>query len=143
MTLILKSDKKATSSLGNINGINGVQDWSMFLDFENEIYATKSGGVTTTNYALTDVVEASRANLTGAPISISKSAVESQISSTTAIRTALLKNGRFGLLTEDLNTNYFLNSATPGNQTATLPASLLKIIASCEGTGSLTIKAIF
>ena len=139
MTLILKSDKKATASLGNINGINGPQDWSMFLDFEKESYATKRGGVTTTNYALTDVVEASRANLAGAPISISKSGVESKISSTTAIRTALLKNGRFGLLAEDLNFNYFLNSATPANQTVTLPASLLKITASCEGTGSLTI----
>lgn len=143
MTLILKSDKKATASLGNINGINGTQDWSMFFDFENEIYATKQAGLLKQDYKLADVVEASRVNLNGAPISISKDGTEKAVTSTTEIRTALLKNGRFGLLAEDLNTNYFLNSATPANQTVTLPASSVRIVASCEGSGSLTITGDF
>ena len=143
MTLILKSDKKATASLGNINGIKGSQDWAMFFDFENEHYATKQAGVLKQDYELTDVVEASRQNLNGAPISISKYGIEKAVTSTTEIRTALLKNGRFGLLAEDLNTNFFLNSSTPANQSITLPASAVRIVASCEGTGSLTITGDF
>ena len=139
MTLILKSDKKATASLGNINGIKGPQDWTMFFDFENEHYATKQAGVLKQDYKLADVVEATRVNMAGSPITISKDGTEKAVTSTTEIRTALLKNGRFGLLAEDLNTNYFLNSATPANQTVTLPASSVRIVASCEGSGSLTI----
>ena len=143
MTLILKSDKKATASLGNINGINGPQDWAMFLDFENELYATKQAGLLKQDYKLTDVVEASRQSLSGSPISISKDGVEKVVASTTEIRTALLKNGRFGLLAEDLNTNFFLNSSTPATQTIVMPASAVRIVASCEGTGSLTITGDF
>lgn len=143
MTLILKSDKKATASLGNINGIKGSQDWAMFFDFENEHYATKQAGVLKQDYELTDVVEASRANLIGAPISISKNGTEKAVTSTTEIRTALLKNGRFGLLAEDLNTNFFLNSSTPATQTIVMPAAATKIVASCEGSGSLTITGDF
>ena len=139
MTLILKSDKKATASLGNINGINGAQDWAMFFDFENEIYATKKLGLSKQDYKLADVVEATRQNLNGTPISISKDGTERVVTSTTEIRTALLKNGRFGLLAEDLNTNFFLNSSAPATQTIVMPASLVRIVASCEGTGSLTI----
>ena len=143
MTLILKSDKKATASLGNINGIKGSQDWAMFFDFENEHYATKQAGVLKQDYKLADVVEATRANLIGAPISISKDGVEKAVTSTTEIRTALLKNGRFGLLAEDLNTNFFLNSSTPATQTIVMPASGVRIVASCEGSGTLTITGDF
>ena len=139
MTLILKSDKKATASLGNINGIVGLQDWAMFFDFENELYATKQAGLLKQDYKLADVVEATRASMNGAPISISKDGVEKAVTSTTEIRTALLKNGRFGLLAEDLNTNFFLNSSAPATQTVVMPASAVKIVASCEGAGSLTI----
>lgn len=139
MTVIIKSDKKATVSMGNVNGINGPQDWSMFFDFENELYATKQAGLLKQDYKLADVVEASRQNLSGNPISIAKDGVEKAVTSTTEIRTALLKNGRFGLLAEDVNENFFLNSSAPATQTIVMPASSVKIIASCEGTGSLTI----
>lgn len=139
MTVIIKSDKKATVSMGNVNGINGPQDWAMFLDFENELYATKRAGLLKQDYKLTDVVEASRQNLSGAPISISKDGVEKAVTSTTEIRTALLKNGRFGLLAEDVNENFFLNSSAPATQTIVMTASVTRIIASCEGAGSLTI----
>ena len=143
MTVIIKSDKKATVSMGNVNGIKGPQDWSMFFDFENELYATKQAGLLEQNYKLVDVVEATRPNLIVAPISISKDGVEKVVASTTEIRTALLKNGRFGLLAEDLNTNFFLNSSTPATQTIVMPASGVRIVASCEGTGSLTITGGF
>lgn len=139
MTLILKSDKTATVSMGNVNGISGPQDWAMFFDFENELYVTKQAGLLKQDYKLADVVEATRPNLNGAPISISKDGTEKTVASTTEIRTALLKNGRFGLLAEDINQNFFLNSSTPATQTIVMPASAVKIVASCEGTGSLTI----
>ena len=143
MTVIIKSDKKATVSMGNVNGIKGPQDWSMFFDFENELYATKQAGLLKQDYKLTDVVEASRQSLSGSPISISKDGVEKVVASTTEIRTALLKNGRFGLLAEDLNTNFFLNSSAPATQTIVMPASGVRIVASCEGSGSLTITGDF
>ena len=139
MTVIIKSDKKATVSMGNVNGINGPQDWAMFFDFENELYATKKAGLLKQDYKLADVVEASRESMGGAPISISKDGVEKAVTSTTEIRTALLKNGRFGLLAEDINQNFFLNSSAPATQTVVMPASAVRIVASCEGTGSLTI----
>ena len=139
MTLVLKSDKKATASLGNINGIKGPQDWAMFFDFENEIYATKKSGLLKQDYKLADVVEATRLSLAGSPITISKNGIEKAVTSTTEIRTALLKNGRFGLLVEDINQNFFINSNAPANQSITLPTSSVKIVASCEGSGSLTI----
>lgn len=139
MTVIIKSDKKATVSMGNVNGIKGPQNWSMFFDFENELYSTKKAGVLKQDYKLADVVEATRPNLNGAPISISKDGVEKAVTSTTEIRTALLKNGRFGLLSEDVNQNFFLNSSAPATQTVVMPASAVRIVASCEGTGSLTI----
>lgn len=139
MTVIIKSDKKATVSMGNVNGIKGSQDWSMFLDFENELYMTKKSGLLKQDYKLADVVEATRVNMAGAPISISKDGTEKAVTSTTEIRTALLKNGRFGLLAEDVNQNFFINSNAPANQSITLPASSVKIVASCEGSGSLTI----
>jgi len=139
MTLILKSDKTATVSMGNVNGIRGPQDWAMFFDFENELYATKKAGLLKQDYLLADVVEATRPNLNGAPISISKGGTEKTVASTTEIRTALLKNGRFGLLAEDINQNFFLNSSAPATQTVLMLASATKIVASCEGTGSLTI----
>ena len=88
---------------------------------------------------LADVVEVTRPNLTGAPISISKDGTEKAVTSTTEIRTALLKNGRFGLLAEDISQNFFLNSSTPATQTIVMPAAQTRIVASCEGTGSLTI----
>ena len=139
MTLVLKSDKKATVSLGNINGIKGHQDWTIFFDFENEYYATKQAGVLKEDYKLADVVEATRLSMAGSPITISKNGIEKVVTSTTEIRTALLKNGRFGLLVEDFNQNFFINSNTPANQSITLATSSVKIVASCEGSGSLTI----
>ena len=139
MSVIIKSDKKATASLGNINGLRGAQDWRMFFDFENEIYQTKQNDTINSNYALTDVVEASRSNLSGQPISIAKDGTERKISTVTDLRTALLKNGRFGLLVEEFATNYFLNSAAPVTQTITLSASAVGIIVSCEGSGSVTV----
>ncbi|MDM1765710.1 MULTISPECIES: hypothetical protein [unclassified Acinetobacter] len=140
MSVIIKSDKIATASLGNINGIKGAKDWSIFLDFENEVYSTKSNDVIKKDYLLSDVVEASRQNLNGAPISINKSGIERAITSTTEVRTALLKNGRFGLLSEDENDNFFLNSSAPATQTVTLPAAASRIAVSCEGAGSLTVN---
>lgn len=140
MTVILKSDVKASVSMGNINGINAPQDWSAFLDFENDIYSTKSGSIISNDYNINDVISASRPDLIGSPVTIDRYGNESTVSSLTQIRTALLKNGRFGLLSEDTTENFFINSSAPTTQTITLPASKVHLVAvSCEGTGSLTI----
>lgn len=140
MSVIIKSDKKASVSLGNINGIKGPQDWAMFLDFENEAYATQTSGIIKKDYLLGDVVEATRQNLNGAPISIDKNGIEKTITSTIDIRTALLRNGRYGILVEDTNENFFINSSSPASQTISMAAAATRIIVSCEGSGSITVN---
>ncbi|OAL80364.1 hypothetical protein [Acinetobacter terrae] len=139
MATVFKSDKVATVSMGNINGIKGPQDFALFLDFENGIYQSKSLGATNGNYTLTDVVEVTRSNLSGEPITVSKLGIEKKIASTTELRTMLLANGRFGVLQEDIRQNFFLNSSAPVTQTISVPAGLGKIIVSCVGTGSIVV----
>ena len=139
MATVFKSDKVATASMGNINGIKGPQDFALFLDFENGIYESKSNNTVNRNYSLTDVLEVTRSNLSGEPISVSKLGIEKKIASTTELRTMLLANGRFGVLQEDIRQNLFLNSAAPVTQTISVPAGSGKIIVSCVGTGSIVV----
>lgn len=139
MATVFKSDKVATASMGNINSIKGPQDFALFLDFENGIYESKSNNTVNRNYSLTDVLEVTRSNLSGEPISVSKLGIEKKITSTTELRTMLLANGRFGVLQEDIRQNLFLNSAAPVTQTISVPAGLGEIIVSCVGTGSIVV----
>ena len=139
MATVFKSDKVATASMGNINGIKGPQDFALFLDFENGIYESKSNNTVNRNYSLTDVLEVTRSNLSGEPISVSKQGVEKKITSTTELRTMLLANGRFGVLQEDIRQYLFLNSAAPVTQTISVPAGLGKIVVSCVGIGSVVV----
>lgn len=140
MALVLKSNQVATASLGNVNGIKGSQDWVIFLDFENEIYQTKSAGTISQNYSISDVVSVSRSNLAGNPITISRNGIEKNITSLTEIRTALLRNKHFGLLVEDLNENFFRNSDSPVTQVVSLPASTQPIVVSCIGSGQVVVS---
>ena len=140
MATVIRSDKKATVSMGNVNGIVGPQDFKLFLDFENEIYESKSNGAVNRNYSLTDVLEVTRSNLSGEPVSVSRDGVEKKITSASEIRTMLLPNGRFGVLQEDIRQNLFLNSSTPATQTISVPAGLGEIVVSCIGSGSLVVR---
>lgn len=138
MTVILKSDVAATASMGNINGIKAAQDWVAFLDFEGENLQTKKNGAHR-YWDINDVVQATRVNNSGNPISIDKRGNVSYVSRTDEVRTALLSSNRFGVLVEAPGINYFINSATPVTQTITIPASTNSIAVSCEGAGSLQV----
>lgn len=141
MTTIIRSDNalQGLSTLGNITGINAVNDWAAYLDFENMQFVTKLSGVTNREYKLDDIVEVSRPNLQGDPVTYDKSGRTSKVGSLTQVRTGLTSKGLFGVLTEDIKQNFFVNSVSPITQTITIPASSLNVIVSCIGSGNLVV----
>lgn len=137
MALLLKSDTVSTKNLGDADGVRGPKDWKVSYDFENEIYQERYNG------ELRNVPEATKfsntRNVNGTPKTKNKNGVVSNVL-TNEVRTWLTKDKRFGVLTEDARSNYFLNSSAPVTQTVSLPASANSIIVSCVGTGVVTVE---
>lgn len=142
MSTILKSNKVSSGeNLGNLNGILGSQDWSLFLDFSRDKYAKKISGVKT-ELSLTDALTAAHNFEIGAystPKTMSKDGVISDVSANNQIRTWRSSEGLFGLLIEARKVNKFTNSATPVEKTISVTAGL-RMAASCKGSGYLTIS---
>lgn len=138
MSLVLKSNKIATASLGNINGIRGTQDWFLFADFENQEY-TKKVNSERIGLGLLDVLNCtSNHDLGVQPITVDHYGNESIITARNQIRT-MSENGRFGVLVESSRQNYFRNSIAPETQVITLAASS-PILVWCEGLGSIVVS---
>lgn len=136
MAVLIISNIESTNNLGGENGLVGPQDWSLYLDFESAEFLERVNGVVQA-VPETAIVANSR-NTTGLPQTMNRDGVMSAAPQNT-VRYWKTKTGRFGILTEDARTNYFLNSAAPVTQTITLPASPSAIVVSCIGTGSVTI----
>lgn len=136
MALLIKSDTVSTKNLGNSDGLRGPQDWNVFYDFENEKYLERYNG------EIRNVPDATKIgnthNVNGTPKTKDRNGVVSN-SPANSIRTWLTKDGRFGALTEDARSNYFLNSNAPVTQAISLPASSNDIIVSCIGAGTITV----
>lgn len=138
MSLVLKSNKVATASLGNINGIRGTQDWFLFADFENQEYVKKVGG-NRVELDLLDVLNCtSNHNLATRPITVDRYGNESIITVPNQIRT-MREDGRFGVLVEASRANHFRNSIAPETQVITLAGSS-PILVSCTGSGSVVVS---
>lgn len=140
MTLILKSNAVSKNNLGKFGFTNGPTDFSLYLDFENEIYrqATESYFSRDINDV---VIKRPQAKMEIRPITIDKHGNQSQVSSLSQVRTAKLKNGRFGLLSEPGVRNIFINPASPANQTiSTGVVASGALVVTAEGTGSVTIS---
>lgn len=142
MSLVLKSNVIATASLGNLNGINGSQDWLYFADLENlNILKKVSGGIDSKD--ATDLfANAGTLNTLAQPITMTKLGAESFIADATDLRFLLDKTtGRYGLAAEsNIRANFISLSTAPANQTVTVPASSA-ICASVVGTGSMTLTS--
>lgn len=140
MSLVLKSNKVATASLGNINGIRGTQDWFLFADFENQEYVKKVSG-NRVKLDLLDVLNCTSAHdLATQPITVDSYGNESIITVPNQIRT-MREDGRFGVLVEASRSNHFRNSKAPATQVITLAGSS-PIIVSCTGSGSVVVSGV-
>lgn len=139
MSLVLKSNKLATQSLGNINGIVGSQDWSLFLDFENGEYTKKNDGVKTKLTENQILFCTSDKNLLTRPLTEDRFGNKSVVTMQNQLRWWSASD-RFGLLIEDSQENWFLNSSNPKTQTISniFAGSLMTV--SCIGPGSLIIS---
>lgn len=137
MSLILKSDKVATKSLGNINGLMD-QDYVLFLDFENEHYFKKSNGIAT-EISLAEAVSYSKDNSNLQKTMLKDGSIQNQ--SLTAPRFWKVSDAsRFGMLVEENQPNYFLNPFAPVTQNITLPAGTKNVTVQCKGSGSVTVS---
>ncbi|MGB9040776.1 MAG: hypothetical protein WCC23_20030 [Acinetobacter calcoaceticus] len=137
MSLILKSDKVATKSLGNINGLMD-QDFVLFLDFENEHYFKKSSGVAT-EITLAEAVSYSKDNSNLQKTMLKDGSIQNQ--SLTAPRFWKVSDAsRFGMLVEENQPNYFINPFAPVTQNITLPAGTKNVTVQCKGSGSVTVS---
>lgn len=142
MSLVLKSNVIATASLGNLNGINGSQDWLYFADLENANIIKKFGQVIESKVATDLFANAGTLNMVAKPITMTKLGTESFISAATDLRFLLDKTtGRYGLAAEsNARANFISLSTAPANQTVTVSASPA-ICASVVGAGSMTLTS--
>ncbi|MDC5621372.1 hypothetical protein ACT4VH_00580 [Acinetobacter baumannii] len=134
MGLQLISKAKANVRLFNQYGLK-VDDFSLLYDFESDIYLKRINNelIDLTGTVLVGVTR----NTTGSAQTMDRDGNRSVAAANTARKWKV--GGRYGLLIEDVRTNYFLNSATPATQTITLPASSNPIVVSCIGSGSVTV----
>lgn len=139
MSTVIKSNKVATNYLGNINGIIGKQDWVAFLDFENGEYLKNIGGIKTTLSEDQVLTCTSNKTLATKPMTQDRVGNKSYISAANQLRWWRV-NGRFGLLTETEQTNWFANSANPVSQTISNITAGSTLVASCIGSGSIVIS---
>lgn len=138
MSLVLKSNNVATASLGNINGLPS-QDYALFLDFENNEYIKKVGGEKFKLSESSVLTSTSNKNLASNPMTMDRFGNKSVVTAQDQLR-FWGANGRYGLLVEAEQNNWFLNSAAPVSQTIpNIPASST-LVASCIGSGSITIS---
>ncbi|MGB9040347.1 MAG: hypothetical protein WCC23_17820 [Acinetobacter calcoaceticus] len=142
MTITIKSDNVTTGgTLGNVNGLKD-QDYALLLDFQNGEYTKKVGGVIT-NLTEADVLTCtSNKTLATKPMTMDRLGNKLYVTKTDQTRWWQVKNAFgdfFGLLIENEQVNWFLNSATPITQTiSNIPAGST-MVASCIGSGSITI----
>lgn len=136
MTLLIKSDVTSTRNLGAANGLKGPQDWTLYLDFESAEFLERVNGAIQP-VPETTIMSNSRSTV-GSPKTMDRNGVMTNAPQNT-VRYWKTKTGRYGILSEDARTNYFLNSATPATQNISLPASVSAIVVSCIGTGSVTV----
>ena len=139
MSLVLKSNKVATASLGNINGILGKQDWVAFFDFENGQYIKKLNNVKSELQEAEVLTCNSNKSLEARPMTIDRLGNKSVITAVNQLRWWQAQE-RYGLLIESEQTNWFVNSSAPATQTiSNIPAGSLMIV-SCVGSGSLIVS---
>lgn len=136
MTVIIKSNQKATKSLGNIFGIKGPIDYSLILDFNQQIYLKKKSG--------TQQISLSEA------ISLTRNTKATYLDETGLLKTAEPNearihfdpiSGKKGLLLEASHTQLLTNIYTPLSQSINVTHNVNdRLILSCKGSGRVSLS---
>lgn len=136
MSVIIKSNQKATKSLGDIFGLRGPSDYSLILDFNQQVYLKKGVG-------------GKRLNLNEV-INFTRSSKGTYLDETNTLRTAEVNeprihynpiSGKKGLLLETGHTQLLANPHAPTSQTINLTHSTSdRLILSCKGTGRVSLN---
>ena len=138
MSVIIKSNQKATKSLGDIFGIKGPRDYSVLLDFNQQIYLQKTGETKRLSFA-----EA---------VSFKRASKATYLDETNTLRVAEINEPRIhydkrtekkGLLIEPSHTELLSNIYTPATQTIAVTHSTAdRLMLSVKGSGSATISGV-
>lgn len=118
MALVLKSNKSASASMGNIYGILGASDYSLFLDFENDVFRRKTASGEIVNTNIDEVLSVTQAQTTQY---LDDNNSWQDAPPNTARIHKIKDINKKGLLVESLRRNLFLNSESPTTQTITAP----------------------
>lgn len=141
MSLVYKSNKSSYGEpLGNLNGILGSQDYSLFYDFTEDKYYKKVDGIRSSLTEI-DALTAEhdfQIGVYATPRTMSSTGVVSDVTQSNAIRKWKGQSGHYGLLVEGKATNRFVNSSAPVTQTFEAPAGGLYAV-SCLGSGYVTV----
>lgn len=137
MTLILQSNKVATRSLGNIDGIVGPRDFTLFSDFSlgRHRLATPAGRVDKGFSEIFDFSRNSEATFINSRGELMSAGVGSP-----RLEHNIPQLGVRGLLLEKGRVNSFMNATAPATQTiALVNGATYAVVFSVVGSGSLTV----
>ena len=136
MAVIIKSNQKATKSLGDIFGLRGPSDYSLILDFNQQIYLKKGVG-------------GKQLNLSEA-INFTRASKGTYLDETNKLRTAEVNeprihydpiSGKKGLLLETGHTQLLANPHAPASQAINITHSTSdRLMLSCKGTGRVSLS---
>lgn len=131
MTVIIKSDMKATRNMGNLSGVT-IGDYSLLLDFNLGIYHKKTGAVKTP-LTLAESIDFSRAEK------------GTYLTPTNGLKTAEIdvprisydpRTGMKGLLLEAERNELLINTLSPATQAVVIPADSFRFTLNVKGSGS-------
>lgn len=138
MSVIIRSNQKATKSLGDIFGIKGPRDYSVLLDFNQQIYLQKTGETKRLSFA-----EA---------VSFTRASKATYLDETNKLKVAEINEPRIhydkrtekkGLLIEPNHTELLSNTYAPTTQTIAVTHSTSdRLMLSVKGSGSATISGV-
>lgn len=136
MSVIIKSNQKATKSLGDIFGLRGPKDYTLMLDFNQGVYLKKKNGV-------------QQLGLSEA-ISLTRPEKATYLDENNILRVAQANeprihfdpiSGKKGLLLEGPHTQQLSNIYAPASQTVNLTHSTSdRLVLSCKGTGKVSLS---
>lgn len=135
MAVVTKSNAVSSRSIGNLFGIKGASDYSLVLDFQNDVYASRNTSGRLMFASLQDMVSCTRAGP-------GTYRTEDGTLETAPANVARLSyvDGHRGLLIEGARTNVFRNSQSPATQTVALAATPNIYCVWVEGAGSIAVS---
>lgn len=137
MSLLIKSDKIASSHLGNIYGISGAFDYTTILDFERGVYKTRNENGLLESIALDDAVSVT---LDRESLYYTKEGHWLSAPPNTPRIHYIASANRSGILIEPFAQNLFVNSDAPATQTINASGFADNFALVVSGSGSATIS---